>query len=162
MLITDTSHSQQHDQIAAWMYDAIRNNRDSIGLDPAWAIEGRVVCQEELPHQEGVIWWDAEMKYARMLIRCDLPNGLMLWVLHHELYELLLWETADLYMTTSIRARLPRQFGTYLQEQYRAARNRQIELLLYRHLGYRRPGHLMEEIVLPSSLTLLYDEEKGA
>jgi hypothetical protein len=154
--MTRDMHMKDHELLLDGMLEVIINHRTSIGVESSWVLEPRICCVDEMPTQEGAIWWDAEVRYARMLVRCDLPPALFVWVIVHELYELLRWETADTFMTLAVRSRINRQFNRYLQETYRAARNREIELLVCRHLGYRRPGHLMEEITVASAPITLY------
>jgi hypothetical protein len=155
----EARHELQHNEQTYWMRNVITDNRDEIGLNPAWVIESGMCCPRDLPTQEAIAIWDAEVHYGRLQFRCDLPKPLLLWLVIHELYELLMWETADIFMIATVRARLNRQFTRHLQDSYRAARNRQIELLVFRHLGYRRPGHLMED-TLPSEPMPLYVEER--
>jgi hypothetical protein len=145
MLDLSLEHEAHHRTYGEWMTHAINQHRDRIGLDTSWVIDPRVCCPQEMPGQEGSIWWDAQVSYARVMLRCDLPAALRLWVVVHELYELLLWETGDLFMTTCEYATRAQRFQTHLQQEYQSARNRQIERLVYRHLGYKRPGHLVEE-----------------
>lgn len=161
MPLNEEMHKRIHDELRLWVGNRIVDHRDEIGLDASWVLESGICCAPELPTQEAVANWDAEVHYARLRFRCDLPQPLLLWLIVHELYEVLLWETADLYMETSIRSRLNRHFGRYLQDRYRAARNRQIELLVFRHLGYRRPAHMMQS-PLPEIMPYYEEQEKGA
>lgn len=121
----------------------IRRFRKRVGLEEIWSIEVLICCpeSEEVQTAEASVWWDAEVWYARMLLRCNLPPALFEWCVVHELCELQRWRSASCYLE-SHQLLLPGEQSSRLLEQYRQARNQEIELQVSALLGHRRPYHL--------------------
>lgn len=145
-------HWQEHAQAEARIRAIIVQSRDLIGLESAWSIELCVLCPERLPEHEASIWWDAEYFYARIHIRCGLPEDLECWLVKHELCELQQWRTGNAFWKLLDRL-YPRERLLHpralrereqLQRAWMMERNQEIECRLYGLLGQRRPGHLME------------------
>jgi hypothetical protein len=137
---------QQHLPILAVATHLVTLHRDTIGIEPIWTIEVRICCPEEMPESEASIFWHAEVWYARMMVRCDVPEDLLSWLVIHELMELQRWRSTDLvhnalesakiWSTTSV-------LWTIYAQRLNEARNQEVELAVSMYMqGERRPLHL--------------------
>lgn len=162
-LLGEIQHGRTHTELLAYVQENIVTYRDPVGISLPFVIESLIVCPQEMPACEGMMLWEGEVLYARMRVRCDLPFPLMRYIVVHELYELYFWETADIFMSLAMQTRIGQRFNRYIQDRYRAARNRQIELLTTRLLGYPRPCHPFDEgeLFLPVEL-IDQQQQKGA
>lgn len=116
--------------------------RQEVGVEGIWSIEIRVCCPEDMGSHEASIWWDAELWYARMMLRCSLSQPMMEWLVCHELYELQDWRQAN-SLSEMVQQLLPGETTDQLIERWRIGRNQAVEERVYALLGHRRPYHIM-------------------
>lgn len=137
------THASWHTRIGEQIDLLVAQHRDRIGILSSWTIEHRILCPAHLPDAESSLWWDTALSYALLLMRCELPMSLYVWLVVHELYELLLYELGDCYIDL-YEAHAPTPLSRYLYQRHHDARNRCIESLVAKHLGYRRPAHVID------------------
>lgn len=153
--MTERGHRRRHERLEDWVRDLIRGARDRLGVESAWSITPEICCPATLPSVEASIWWDAEVFYASMQIRCDVPDHLVSWLVYHELCELQMWRSTT-FLQDMLANLLPVGSGrgmrlayqrrqTYLR-QWRHQRNQEIECRIVGLLGQHRPAHLKEEM----------------
>jgi hypothetical protein len=135
--------SSKHQAQVQWMKEKIAYHRLRIGLDARWVIECTIMSGRTA-ECEASVWWDSELKYAVISLRSDLSEQLANYVLVHELFELLEWETAD-HFVSAIDYIPNEELRGLLLRQYRAARNRMIEIHTTNYLQQQRPGHLFAD-----------------
>lgn len=174
-VVFSAAHQRMHQRIGANVEDLIAGARDRVGIESAWSIEVRVCCPEELPGAEASIWWNAELFYARLFLRCcsssgsevmgrdgkrgkceRLPHAFVEWLVYHELCELQMWRTSSLAqeirgvlrtMTQANTPTIPQEPQLLgLLEKWQLLRNQEIECRLFGLIGTRRPGYLGSEL----------------
>jgi hypothetical protein len=128
-----------HQELQKSVQRQIASYRVPMLIDPIWTIEAQIVCPSEMKDDQALIWWDAGRFYACLKMRCDTPNILILWLVIHELFELLDGETADIFADAITNGDLPIECKNLLIAQYDTARNKTIERNVTRYLGYSRP-----------------------
>lgn len=138
----ESKHRREHEMQVEWMNRCVLRHRDRVGVETAWRIQCQVLCRHEMSESEAMLWYDASLKYALIRMRCDIPVELMTWLVVHELHELLLWEMDESF-THLFYAHPLDQLAMHHEHDYHDAKNRLVELLTYRHLGYQRPTHML-------------------
>ena len=135
-----TSDMITHHRISLWVSELIRVHRFSIGIQPRWSIVPLVYCPEALGGSNAVMTWRPDSWEAFLSIRCDLPSYRHLrWEVLHELFELH-WASTGTLVHSLIHEVLPdEQFLSYWMEQYRIARNQEIESAVSLYLHEDRP-----------------------
>lgn len=132
----------------------IERHRDHLKLTRAWSIVVRVCTPKEMPHHEASMKWDAELFFACLSIRRDVPPGLHERLVVHELLELLTCESLELFLELirEIGDKLPERLIASFKRRYYAARNRHIEAILTEYFGEPRSDHLfLGEVEVPQA-----------
>lgn len=159
-----------HDRLRKEAETLIAQERDALGLEAPWSICVMILSPLHLPLYEGTISWDAEVWYATMQLRCDLPPALLHWVVQHELIELWNWrstsllfeilDTARTGLIQAYRGTRPRQLAEMqaqlerLETAYVRVHNQEVEQLLCLKTRHRRPARLTPASELFSSAIL--------
>jgi hypothetical protein len=144
---------RHHQLVRATAESVIKTYRQRMGIEEAWSIEVQVLCPSYLPQSEASIWWDAEVWFARMHLRCGLSAEFLTWLILHELYELQAWRSGafSLQLLESLRDtsrhRASLSSRETMKREWQRLRNQEIEWRIYGLTGCRRPDHLMEEPV---------------
>jgi len=138
-------HAQRHADLMNFLTQKLPVYRLHVGIEEVWACDLRVVCPPALAGREACVSWDSEVWFARLSFRCDLSLELADWDLYHELCELQTWRTANLFVDVCESSVVRFTLLSQMQEQYRIARNQEIEWRIYGITGMHRPGHLVEE-----------------
>lgn len=147
---SDQAHRVVHTQGKGLALSLVEKHRASLGIEPNWTIDPVVLCPADLKNHEAVIWWDAEVYYARLYVRCTIPSQFLEWLVLHELCELAYWRTTgyiqQLIESVGYRGSLEKRQQTQeiLKREGQRMRNQEIEWRLYGLTGRRRPDHLME------------------
>lgn len=133
---------KHHEQVTRDVEHHIARLRRRVGLEDIWSVEVRIACPVEMEDAEACIFWDAEVWYARMSLRCTLSPLLLQWCVCHELCELQRWRSANCFLEVYSRL-LEGEDSQRLLAEYRVARNQEIELTCAGILGHRRPAHIV-------------------
>ena len=135
-----------HARLLIWVGELVRIHRAMIGILPRWTITPLVYCPEDLEGRNAVMTWRPDTWEAFLSIRCDLPSyEHVRWEVVHELFELH-WASTGTLVHSLIHDILP-SFSSpslsslfpYWMEQYRTARNQEIEAAVSLYLHKERP-----------------------
>lgn len=139
----DEQRAHDHQDLLAFVQTVMTNYRADIGIEPYWTVESRICCPDEMSEAEACIWWDTDLWYARMLLRCDVPDPLVYNLVAHELYELLHWRTGECFRQLADHVQ-ENALVIHLKQEHLKARNQEIEIEVQQFLsGMHRPYHLL-------------------
>jgi len=152
--LLDEKHVRAHQQLKKNVEQLLDEERYGIGIEDVWKIEVSVCCAEKLPYHEASIWWDSEIYYAWLHIRCEFVDSvdMIRWLVLHELCELQMWRSGNFMLELLDRLYPANRVGKYpavarqretLGRQLIQVRNQDIECRLYGYTGSRRPEHIM-------------------
>lgn len=149
-----------HARLLLWVSELIRIHRRMIDINPRWSITPLIYCPEEMDGRNAVMTWRPDTWEAFLSVRCDLPSYLHLrWEVLHELFELH-WGSTGTLVYSLIHDMLPSSLlshadslYSYWMEQYRVARNQEIEAAVSLYLHEDRP------VCYPASPPPRYEEQ---
>jgi len=142
-LLEHFAHVGVHEHVQEYCQSLVNSWRYRV--EPMWSIEVCVKCPYEMEKHEASVWWDEEHWYACIEVSCAHLEGMLEWLVVHEVAELRRWRTTThffevlgLLVDGADKERLVRQFHV--------ARNQEVEMEVYDLLGHRRPFHGREEV----------------